>query len=428
MRKSNEIATDSPAIIMLRAARFAPREQRPRRSSRELGYGMGHALRACLHLGMRFDVGDIKTFYSALGGDDAFGAEGAERYYRNAVDAGHETACRSFEAFFNRPPFIYSGKRIRVGSLLRWEGEWFTITSFGQHNGAHVVVACSYTWYSVKGRWEIRREQKVHHRIRLTSDELQLAERQRLASNRRDALIKINGAALDRWAETNWMYPEMHHFINKLPDASLREIKAWCEANERRVDRCGEREERLTAAPVVVAEALEAHRVGKVRRRAKEEIETALRERLGAKDYERVEVTDCEIDARITGESIADILAKGTLVPCSACGGKALVDCDVCGSEYVKCQACEGKGRVPPALGGPDEEDYQALLRTLDLTIEGGSLVGGAHIKLSPPPPPAKARTPLHIQASAKLIATAGAAQDPAVVAFRRARELAGEQ
>lgn len=402
----------SPALTLLRAAYDAC----GRVSDREMGYGMGYALKACFHLGLRFDAADVRVFNDDLGGMQAFGADGGERYYAEAVDCGNENACRSFEAFFGRPPFIYDGKRLRVASLIRWQERWYSITSFGTHKGEPVVLGCSYNYTSSVVRGKRHCEKKIDSRIRLTLTEVQEAERHRIAGVRRDRLVKEVGRTLDQWIGTNWMYPEMHHFIGDFTTEQLQEAKMWCEANQEAPYRTGGTSKALAAAPKFIANAFAAYHAGKARRRAKEEIETVLRRNVGAKDWEKIAVADTEIDARLRGDSIADILARGTLVPCEECKGNGRVDCGVCGSKYVKCGVCDGAGRVPAPMGRPDAADFSALCRTLDVNVEGGEVVGGAPLTFAPPPAPEPSRgaAALRAKASKSVVDEARAIQSPA--------------
>lgn len=368
----NTAGSDSLAITMLRA--FYEAGQRV--SAREFGYGMGKALTACFHLGLRFEKNDIEVFARSLGGNEAFGAGGGEGYYTDAIEIGNDSACRSFEAFFNRPPFIYNGKRLHIGSHVRWENQWVTITSFSGHGDTAVVVACSYTYTRSVYLGDRRCERKIDRRFRLTLNDVREAEKLRVAALRHDNLVKEVGQKLDDWS-TSHDRGEMRFFVEHLTTEQLQEAQAWCKANERLLYGGGDqkRAAALAAAPASVREPLTAHKRDKHRRRARAEIETAVRKLHHASEWARVEVAESEIDARLAGDSIADILAKGTMVSCGECDGKGKTTCGACGNDYVTCHACEGKRRIPAPKHAPDKVDYEALCGTLGVRVEAGEIV-----------------------------------------------------
>ena len=363
---------ESAALALLRRCYEASRAP----STRELGYGMGEALNACFHLGLRFEADDIRTFYNDLAGREAFGAGGGEGHYTRAVEIGNDSACRSFEAFFRRPAFIYDAKRLHVGSQVRWENQWVSITSFSGHGDAAVAVACSYTYERSTLRGERRCNQKIDRRFRLTLNDVREAEKQRVAALRHDKLAKEVGQKLDGWS-TSHDRGEMHFFVEHLSAEQLQEALAWCKANERLLYYGSEEDsaKAVAAAPACVREPLAAHKRDKHRRRARVEIEEAIRKLHHAERWASVEVAESEIDARLAGESIADILAKGTLVSCAECDGKGKTTCGACGNDYVTCHACGGKCRVPAPKHAPDKADYEALCGTLGVRLEAGEFV-----------------------------------------------------
>jgi hypothetical protein len=232
-------------------------------------------------------------------------------------------------------------------------------------------------------------------------------------------LIDEVGKALDHWVDTNWMYPEMRYFIQGFTTEQLHETAAWCKRVEPALYSSGRdaRSKVFAKAPAFITDAFEAHRVGKARRRAKEEIETVLRKQAHAKEWDRFEVADTEIDARLRGDSIADILAKGTLIPCEECNGRGRIDCGVCGSEQVKCGVCHGKARVPAPMGRADPADFAALCRTLDVEIKDGTVAGGAPLTFTPESTPDGAKpsglSALRAEAAKAMVSEARVLQSP---------------
>ena len=55
------------------------------------------------------------------------------------------SACHSFEAWKDRKPFIYEGKRIYVGRKFMWKGKEVKCTSFAK-DGGH-LIACYFRYF-----------------------------------------------------------------------------------------------------------------------------------------------------------------------------------------------------------------------------------------------------------------------------------------
>lgn len=156
-----------------------------------LNRSMARAMNLAISSLMRFDRGDFAKAQERLRirywsyQDNAHNS--AEHFYALAVERGNISACRSFEAWKDRPPFIADGvcfrypghapayhpdrKRCRLflGAAIPWKGEMVRITSFAP-DGSH-VVACS---YAETGRYPT----KIRHRFRITRQDL-LADRRR---------------------------------------------------------------------------------------------------------------------------------------------------------------------------------------------------------------------------------------------------------
>ena len=215
---------ESPALRLLRAAYDA----RGRVSDREMGYGMGDALTACFHLGLRFDTGDIRLFVHKLGGGQAFGADGAERYYARAIDCGNDSACRSFEAFFGRPAFIYAGKRLAVGGRVHFRGANLAVTSFSKHKETYVLNGCSEKYVSdVSARGDRQTGRWIKNRVRLTVDDVREAERDRLVAVGREKRVEAAVEALDQWIRKRWGDNGVKNLIADWPEERLSEARLW---------------------------------------------------------------------------------------------------------------------------------------------------------------------------------------------------------
>lgn len=423
------VDSNSPAIAILHAAY----EACGRVSDREMGYGMGDALAACFHLGLRFDVGDIRLFVHKLGGGQAFGADGAERYYATAIDCGNKSACESFEAFFGRPAFVYAGKRLAVGGRVRFRGANLAVTSFTKHKETYVLNGCSEKYVTdVSTRGERETGRWIKNRVRLTVDDVREAERERLAAVGREKRVEVAAEALDQWIHKRWDDSGVKGLIADWPEDQLSEARSWHKANEKALYRSGGFEESLAAAPDFIRDIITGYLDQRRRYEAKREIQEALWKR----NYERgwsfdYEVADEEIRARLAGDQIVDILARGTLTNCDVCHGYGKLPCDTCGSERsLKCEACAGKGRVPPPPAPPNAADYKALLHTLRLRVEGGEIVG-PDAPITPPVPPPTREKPaglakLRAEASANMVREAKVLQSPRTKKALRAAGIVG--
>ncbi len=109
---------------------------------------MKHAVILAIDFGLEFGQDDFKIFEKKYmmghwaatpGNPDEVYAEG---FYSRASKARNVSACRSFEKFRGREPYILGGKRICVGAKFHWNGEEVECTSFP--NGKDYLVACSY--------------------------------------------------------------------------------------------------------------------------------------------------------------------------------------------------------------------------------------------------------------------------------------------
>lgn len=349
---SKDEQTDSPALAFLRTAYEAGEAK----SRRETGYGMRHALKAALHLGLKFAPGDVGEFVRRLGGDEAFGAEMGERSYAEACDLRHESACRSFEAHYGRPAFVYDGKRLVAGKQVCWSGQWITTTSFGEHKGEAVVNWCQYSYERKDGGGT---EKKIVARGRLTLAQVKEAEKARLAEVKRTNLIRALGPELDGWV-SGVARDVMRYAMANWAMEQLQEAKTWHEKHHEELYR-----HLPTAAPgratmpAFVAEAIAGAETARARSKAKDEMQEALRVKNYRQGYSSdYHVTEAQIDALIAGKPIEEVLSLGILVQCKRCKGSgrlATIKCKTCERDtYPKCPDCEGERLVPYKAEAPD--------------------------------------------------------------------------
>lgn len=150
-----------------------------------LNSGMFRTLALAVGHGFKFGLDDFSRLSGLFNFGYWGGADGgfAERFYTLACgvgghgDATHGvnlSACRSFEAWKKREPFILkdrdcpSGRRLAVQSRFAWQGEWVTVTSFADDGAS--LTACTYK-DSAPGKYE----RKVARRFRITVDHVKAA-------------------------------------------------------------------------------------------------------------------------------------------------------------------------------------------------------------------------------------------------------------
>jgi hypothetical protein len=344
--------TDSPALAFLRTAYEAGEAK----SRRKMGYGMRYALKAALHLGLKFAPGDVGEFVRRLGGSEAFGAGLGERSYAEACDLRHESACRSFESHYGRPAFVYEGKRLVLGQHLRWDGKWVTATSFGEHKGEAVVNWCQYSYERKDGGGT---EKKIVARGRLTLAQVKEAEKARVAKVKRTNLVNDLGSKLDGWV-SGTARDVMRYAMAAWTMGQLQEAKAWHEAHKKELYQHLVKDAPGRATmPAFVAEAIASAEAARARSKAKDKLREALRAKNYGQGYpSEYHVTDKQIDALIAGKPIEEVLSLGILVQCKRCKGGGYLEkteCKACGKDnYPKCPDCEGAKLVPYKAEAPD--------------------------------------------------------------------------
>lgn len=160
---------------------------------------MHAALNLAIEGGMSFNEGDFGEIYDRMRG--RFWFHEGEGFYAAAVAAGNIQACRSYETWAGRKPFLWEGKRLYIGSDLLWEGQAVRVTSFGDGS----LIACAYD-RDVNGYGR-----KVARRFTITHEELARAEKDRkveasiaqdvkaLQGLLREAKLTVSGETLTGW-------------------------------------------------------------------------------------------------------------------------------------------------------------------------------------------------------------------------------------
>lgn len=114
-----------------------------------LNHTMQDALALAMKAGLTFEPGDIREISAKMSGHRWFGDQ--EWIYRLAVEFGNQSACRSYEEWRGRDPFILDGRRLFVGAQVELhhlkspKGVSALVTSFSS-DGMGIVV-CTYSTY-----------------------------------------------------------------------------------------------------------------------------------------------------------------------------------------------------------------------------------------------------------------------------------------
>ena len=143
-------------------------------SWQRLNHSMADALRLAITAGLRFDLHDFAAIYKDMRGGYWFG-EPEHSFYRLAVDFDHLSACQSFEAWKERPPFIHAGRRLAVGQqVTSWIAPGLSnqmpravVTSFAADGQS--LTACTYKPGTSQA--------KIAKRYRITIEALRARER-----------------------------------------------------------------------------------------------------------------------------------------------------------------------------------------------------------------------------------------------------------
>ena len=142
------------------------------KSWRTLNEVLSTTMRLAIDAGLRFGPKDFAKIYEDYGGSYWLG-EG-EYYYQKAIEIRNTSACQAFEAWKDRPAFIFNGKRMHLGSSFPWDGRTVKVTSFGSDHRGHFLGCCSYRKEKVEGS-EYKRD-VVDKRYKVSLAELKSKE------------------------------------------------------------------------------------------------------------------------------------------------------------------------------------------------------------------------------------------------------------
>lgn len=162
----------SPAMQLLETV-WVNNGYRMGRSWTRVDCAMNAAMRLAIEYGLEFAVDDFATSEREFGiGGEVFYTLACHPPRRHSSSHGrygpNPSACRSFERWKKRKPFIIDGsQRLAVGAVFEFYGEQVECTSFSE-NGEH-IVACS---HKPEPDGRIGSSSKVLHRIRITIADL----------------------------------------------------------------------------------------------------------------------------------------------------------------------------------------------------------------------------------------------------------------
>lgn len=322
-------------------------------SDREHGYAMAAALKLAIQLRLPFGPYDISVFADKLGGRHAFGTTDytVENVFAFAVECRHETACRAFEFYQSRPPFLYDGKRLTVGAHVRWQGRHFRVSSFKPQTAtrdATVTLCAHQTSFVMSDNGWPSTIEKLVKRLSLTAADLLAVEQER---QRR---VRVEGQA-KRLAEgvPEVSYEDGRQYALVAAGWSEPELKAamkWAKTWERSGDLNHEqRAACIAAAPDCHKQAVALIRKTRLEHKAEEALRAGIHKANGGRGWEWDYVITDEMIAQVVGGKSADeVLSIGDFgyIECPKCRGNGGKTCKRCKSGRFSCPLCDGHGRT----------------------------------------------------------------------------------
>lgn len=147
------------------------------KSWRRLAAGLRQVLKAAITTSLSFALDDFKDIHEWCEGRYWLSGGQKEGFYRIAVEHDNLSACRSFEHWQGRKPFIWQGKRLACNSKFLWPGKDITETVYVTSIHNTHIVACSYHGPRYSG--------KTKRRYTITHEQLRAAQRKATTGGRR---------------------------------------------------------------------------------------------------------------------------------------------------------------------------------------------------------------------------------------------------
>ena len=186
--KATEKRTDSAAYQII-ALVWRNAQQATGHSWQRLESAAKGAMFVAIEAGFKFDLDDFARVYADFSGSHWFGhseynGDNGDAFYRVAVKYRNVSACRSFEAFARRSPFIYDGFRLACGSSIVLGNERWAVSSFDDEGGRILLCRSEYD--------EDAKRSKVVGRKSMTVDEVRALEKARKDGLARVAMTSSN--------------------------------------------------------------------------------------------------------------------------------------------------------------------------------------------------------------------------------------------
>ncbi len=134
---------DSPAVAFVRHL-WDNNLEATGHSWTRLNGAMSESVGLAIRAGLAFELDDIGKLYKSFRGEFWFGEQNGDGWYRVAIDATNERACKAIENYRGRKPFVFDGRRIAVGTQIWWPERKLAgkVTSFLDNDDS--VIICTY--------------------------------------------------------------------------------------------------------------------------------------------------------------------------------------------------------------------------------------------------------------------------------------------
>lgn len=115
------------------------------RSKIRFDHNVQEVIILAIRAGLRFDIDDFTYTFGRGWGAWCIGGMVGERAYTIAAKYRNTLACKAYEQYKGRKPFILDGARLCDDVGIRYDGRWWYVTSFKDKTSQ--IVLCSYSDY-----------------------------------------------------------------------------------------------------------------------------------------------------------------------------------------------------------------------------------------------------------------------------------------
>jgi hypothetical protein len=205
---------------------------------------MGKAFALAIESGMAFALSDFADFTKMRSG----GWLDNEWSYGTCVESGNVSACKSWESWKKREPWMWQGSRLYVRAKVFWAGRDCRVTSIDDKAGT--INLCSYKPQPRDKRGHTRDVEKIDRRFVVKRETFALAEKQKRRGDKlQEEIVEIQktmeavDAKVDRYLIALWS------------EAQIAEVMEW--ARQTKIDR-GKRRVAAPTKPAFLVEAVAA--------------------------------------------------------------------------------------------------------------------------------------------------------------------------